>query len=266
MIHERKATFTHVAFTHFVPCFFIGIVMLFMADTIHPDPIMAVLADDMFSLIDFTLAALNGVMVGLVAAAYHFYRNGRLKRINAVSRIPASQKKITYAAIIGFISGASDVLLGLHNSGILALTVVVLVILILHLRDFSHHIVDMLKPGNIATWGDVNELMRIYMTMVAGFTLVNATLEGLHIMAGKLPPFGFRVEDGDIFLNSLYYTVVTMTTLGFGDIVPMTWDAKLLLIFQCLASYFMFALLIGIITRGVVRAKDKPGARRNRAS
>lgn len=31
----------------------------------------------------------------------------------------------------------------------------------------------------------------------------------------------------------------------------------LLLVFQCLVSYFMFALMVGIITRGVTRARDE---------
>lgn len=105
--------------------------------------------------------------------------------------------------------------------------------------------------------GEVAELMRIYMTMVAGFTLLNATLEVGHLLVGASPPFGFGSTDGRFFINSLYFTVVSMTTLGFGDIVPKTWDGKLLLIFQCLASYIMFALMVGIITRGVTRTQDE---------
>ena len=80
-----------------------------------------------------------------------------------------------------------------------------------------------------------------------------------HILAKTPEPFGFGHGEGELFLNALYYTVVSMTTLGFGDIVPVTWDGKLLLIFQCLVSYVMFALMIGIVTRGVTDSNDLPG-------
>ena len=47
-----------------------------------------------------------------------------------------------------------------------------------------------------------------------------------------------------------------MTTLGYGDVVLMTWDAKLILIFQCLIRYVTFALMVGIITRGTVSSQE----------
>lgn len=256
MNDNRTTTFTEVAFTHFVPCLFIGVALLFLLDALFPRNIVVALSDDMFSTADFAIAALDGLFVAAIIFLFHTRRNRRLRKLKAVSRLEASPKRIVYAVAVGFISGAFDVLLGLHNEGIMALTFIVLGILIWHLRIFAVTIVDMLRPGNVATWGEVAELLRIYLTMLAGFTLVNATLEGAHLMAGQPAPFGFTINGGDIFLNSLYYTVVTMTTLGFGDIVPTTWDGKLLLIFQCMAGYVMFALMIGIITRGVVRATD----------
>ena len=120
---------------------------------------------------------------------------------------------------------------------------------------FTRDVVVMLRPDSIITWSEVAELLRIYLNMLAGFTLINATLEVGHILTGSPPPFGFGADQGQLFIDALYYTVVTMTTLGYGDIVPRSWDSKLLLIFQCLVSYIMFALMIGIITRGVVKTR-----------
>ena len=52
----------------------------------------------------------------------------------------------------------------------------------------------------------------------------------------------------------LYFSVVVMTTLGFGDIYPATTAARIIVAMQCLTSYVMFALMIGIITRGILPA------------
>jgi len=256
MEQKTDSSFWQVAFTHFVPCFFVGVFLLYVLNGILPEDVVATLAKRMFSLEDVIIAALNGTLTACIVWLFHRDRNRRLKRVGARSQHPIEKKTLRYATLVGFIGGALDVLLLLHAEGVILVTILVVFILVWHLRIFNHHIVNMLKPGNIATWGEVSELMRIYMTMLAGFTLLNATLEGAHLLLGSTPPFGFMVNGGDIFLNSFYYTVVTMTTLGFGDIVPKTWDGKLMLIFQCLVSYVMFALMVGIITRGVIRVRD----------
>lgn len=256
MPQHKDSTFAQVVFTHFIPCFFIGVLLLYLVDELIPRKLRLVFVDGTFSMTDMILALLCGLTVSLLVLAFHIRRNRRLEQVYAVER-QNRRKHILYAMAVGFLGGTFDILLVLHNEGIIVLTAVVLFILIWHLRLFTSNIVTMLRPNNIATWNDVAELLRIYVTMMTGFTLTNATLEGAHVLAGRPAPFGFTVEGGDVFLNSLYYTVVTMTTLGYGDIVPTTWDSKLLLIFQCLVSYVMFALMIGIITRGVVRASEK---------
>jgi len=254
MKDESRTTFLQVAFTHFVPCFFLGVISLFIIQSIFPKDVFRDLIDSTISLTDVTLATINGLFVALCAVWFHWYHNRRVRKGKAWLNVSASGRKIRYAALVGFSGGAFDILFGLHNVGIILLTLFVLSILIWHLKVFSKDVVGMLRPDSVTTWSEVAELMRIYLNMLAGFTLVNATLEAGHILMGSPPPFGFGANQGQLFIDSLYYTVVTMTTLGYGDIVPKTWDGKLLLIFQCLVSYVMFALMIGIITRGVVKA------------
>jgi len=234
----------------------VGILLLYVLNAILPNDLIVTLAKGKFSLDDIITSMLNGALVAVLALLFHLHRNQRLKQSQAKSRFPSSGRTIFYALVVAFICGVLDVLLVLHAWGIMTLTTLILVILIWHLRLFSGRVVVMLKPGNVATWGDVSDMLRTYITMLAGFTMVNATLEGIHIMTKQPVPFGFADGGGDIFINSLYFTVVTMTTLGFGDITPQTVDGKLLLIFECMVSYVMFALMVGIITRGVVRARD----------
>ncbi len=254
---DTNTTFKHIAFTHFVPCFFLGVISLLFLLSLLPNPFYAQVADGHFDTIDAVLGVINGLFVASLAACFHVYRNRRIQSGKLLFFNPMPKKGMAKAAVVGFAGGAFEVLFGMLNAGIILLTLLVLIILVWHLRVFAKDVQRMLKPGNHATWGEVAELMRIYLTMMAGFTLLNATLEVAHILMGTPPPFGFGAEEGQFFLNSLYFTVVTMTTLGFGDIVPQTWDGKLLLIFQTLAGYIMFALMVGIITRGVAREQDE---------
>ncbi|WP_316897436.1 potassium channel family protein [Pseudodesulfovibrio indicus] len=244
MTPSSEQTFLTVALTHFVPCFFVGAILLLAAKgTGLPDVFPKDVAGEL------ARSALNGLAVAGLIAAFHLRRNQTARR-NATDRATVSRSFIRRAALAGFLAGAADVLLTTGIWTILALTAIIWTILIWNLRTFIRHAGDMLRPGSVITWGDVGELLRIYLTTLIGFTLVNAALDGLHVLAGAEPAFSFN-GNGDGFVNALYFTVVTMTTLGFGDIVPRTWDAKWLLIVQSLLSYFMFALMVGIITRGV---------------
>lgn len=253
---RQKTTFGEILFTHFVPCLFVGVMLLYAIGAILPQGSLAGLVDDMFTGPDILMGLVVGIGVAGIVLLFHRNRNKRLRQLGAKGLPPANSQKLIRAAAVGFLAGASDVLLLLHTEGVIILTVVVFIILVWHVRAFSRNVAQMLHPKSVATWADVFELSRIYLTMLTGFTMVNAALEGTHLLAGNPPPFGFIEAGGDLFLNALYFTVVTMTTLGFGDIVPQTWDAKLLLITECLVGYIMFALVVGIITRGVIRAGE----------
>jgi len=251
MENTNQPTFREVAFTHFVPCFFLGAISLFLLKDLVPHFSLHLLIDDKLDRTDYTVGLLNGLFVAGLLALFHWQHNHRANTMPWRTNVHQGVRVLLYRILIGFLAGSFDILFGLQSEGILVLTGLVLFILAGHVRLFLRHVVRILRPGNSATWRDVMELARIYLTMLAGFTLVNASLEVTHLMLGSVEPFGFGHQDGELFLNALYYTVTCMTTLGFGDIVPITWDGKLLLIFQSLAGYVMFGLMIGIITRGV---------------
>jgi len=54
------------------------------------------------------------------------------------------------------------------------------------------------------------------------------------------------------FLNSLYFSFVTFTTLGFGDISPISSIAKFLVILEVFIGYLMLGLLVAIISKKVI--------------
>jgi uncharacterized protein YjbI with pentapeptide repeats len=51
----------------------------------------------------------------------------------------------------------------------------------------------------------------------------------------------------------MYYSVVTFTTLGFGDITPRTWVAAALVMVEVVTGYLMLGILISILATKVAR-------------
>ena len=54
-------------------------------------------------------------------------------------------------------------------------------------------------------------------------------------------------------VTALYFSVVTFTTLGFGDISPISIIGKLYTIAEVLSGYTMFGVLITLVARKMTR-------------
>jgi len=58
------------------------------------------------------------------------------------------------------------------------------------------------------------------------------------------------------FLDCLYFSVTTQTTLGYGDIIPISVSGKICSIIQAAFGYIYLAFLISVFTsRAVLRSK-----------
>jgi hypothetical protein len=49
----------------------------------------------------------------------------------------------------------------------------------------------------------------------------------------------------DSYFNANYWMVITMTTVGYGDITPGTWMGRSTVIIACLTGSFIMAIFIG---------------------
>jgi uncharacterized protein YjbI with pentapeptide repeats len=66
------------------------------------------------------------------------------------------------------------------------------------------------------------------------------------------------VDYGDhpTFFSSLYYSVVTLTTLGYGDVVPASPAAQLLAMTEVILGYVMLGGLLSIFSNKMARRAD----------
>lgn len=86
-----------------------------------------------------------------------------------------------------------------------------------------------------------------------------ATVGGMVIMAGAL---GFHYMEAGVNPNvhslwdSFWWTVVTLTTVGYGDIYPVTTGGRILAIFLMLGGIATFSAVTATIGAYLVNKKD----------
>jgi hypothetical protein len=59
--------------------------------------------------------------------------------------------------------------------------------------------------------------------------------------------FSSAITTAHEFEKFIYYSFVTLTTVGYGDITPNTSAAKVLTIFLCTAGQLYLTVLVGLI-------------------
>jgi hypothetical protein len=81
---------------------------------------------------------------------------------------------------------------------------------------------------------------------VAGFLMVGLLWSPLYLIAAGLDPTAFRLPDG-ITVNTytaFYFSFVTLCTVGYGDIAPVSKIARMLALSEAITGLFYMAMLI----------------------
>ncbi|GAB1858129.1 potassium channel protein [Flavobacteriaceae bacterium MHTCC 0001] len=68
--------------------------------------------------------------------------------------------------------------------------------------------------------------------------------------------FGYRFISNYSWVDALYMTVITMTTVGFGEVVPLDEQSKIFTIFLILASVIIVGYALSIITEYILSKND----------
>lgn len=106
-----------------------------------------------------------------------------------------------------------------------------------------------LAPDKSLTSANALELFGFMVSLMTSFMMLNLTLQNIYAFFGR-KAFNFS-EGVDSISDALYFTFTFMTTVGFGDIVPLNVVAKVVVAAECAVSYLCLALLIGVVNRGI---------------
>ncbi|RLD24474.1 MAG: ion transporter [Bacteroidetes bacterium] len=101
-----------------------------------------------------------------------------------------------------------------------------------------------LIAGLKASKGKIVVFMIVVLTMVMIIGGLMYIIEGEHNGFTSIP-------------RSIYWAIVTITTVGYGDISPKTEFGQLLASFLMLVGYAIIAVPSGIVTASVLTLKDK---------
>jgi len=85
---------------------------------------------------------------------------------------------------------------------------------------------------------------------VAGYLMLGLLWSLLYILTARLVPDSFAFTVSPVGSQSmkgftaLYYSLITLTTVGYGDIVPLSGTARMLAMMEAMAGTFYVAVLI----------------------
>ena len=155
---------------------------------------------------------------------------------------------------VAFLTGALTIYAAGSQIVSLGVFLTVTSVTLVNLRDFMRRLRVYLQPDKVMTKEDLVDFSAFFISLITAFTVLNLTVSFLHDFFGDSPAFNFKPGIEGI-LDAVYFTFISMTTVGFGDVVPLTPVAKIIVSFECVSSYVMLALFIGVINRGVVKNK-----------
>ena len=111
---------------------------------------------------------------------------------------------------------------------------------------------NFLKEGNLLLRSLKASAPKIFVFFLFILILVTSLGTLMYMIEGTIPGTSFNNIP-----NSIYWAIVTMTTVGYGDITPVTPLGKLLSACVMLIGYTIIAVPTGIVSANIMREHHK---------
>jgi hypothetical protein len=92
------------------------------------------------------------------------------------------------------------------------------------------------------------ELKERPYTILMGMIMISVFIFAFALQATELPYMSVSTQDWTYFWNSLWCTIITMTTVGYGDFYPTTYMGRLVGVAACLWGTFVISLMVVSLT------------------
>ena len=102
----------------------------------------------------------------------------------------------------------------------------------------------------------INDI-EVLLAAVYGYLLLTMSWAILFLQLENWIPGSFSLPEGaDPWSSFLYFSIVTITTLGYGDMLPLNAHAQIAAGFEAIAGVLYIAVLIGSIVGGFSSSRD----------
>lgn len=237
----NKKSFVPILLDNFNLCFFVSLIIL----SLLPDPeIFMHRYPKQIWFSYLVIPAINGLLTMLIILGL----NRRFAKQNYTKRYYTQDTNSLIQ--VSFLAGFSSLYLTLSGWGTLIISLGIIYIAFMSVRSFASQISALLEPDKMATAEDLGEFANFFINLIISFTVINISINMLHSSIGNTQAFNFGSGIRGI-IDALYFSIITMTTVGYGHIVPDSIIARIAVSFECLTSYIMLGIMIGIICRGV---------------
>ncbi|EOB6777518.1 ion channel [Vibrio cholerae] len=123
-------------------------------------------------------------------------------------------------------------------------------LVVVYLVESYKLIHNSLIPGSVSLL--VKKLGGVFISYLGVALLFSAIYRILNIYIERA--FNQNFESS---IDSIYFSIVTITTLGYGDILPVHWLSKILVIVEVLMGVMFLAVMIGLIISTSLDHKDQ---------
>ncbi len=187
----------------------------------------------------------NGILTGIVFVILNYYFSKYRYTAHSFSK---ENKTALFAT--GVIAGFCSIYIALDEWATYTVSLLILYATFKQVKNFLSKLSGLLRPSTRATTGDLAEFAVFFINLVVAFTVINISLNTIHRSLNTDIAFNFGTDIEGI-LDAIYFVLITMTTVGYGDIFPHTPLARIVVGLECLTSYILLGIMIGIISRGV---------------